>query len=248
MTRSPARSTPRYQTLADALLAKIQSGEYAIGGQFPTEFDICAQYSVSRHTARAALARLHALGLITRRPGAGTRVTSPTPPMRYQREIDSLDDLLQYGRAHRLALSVCERTAPPREIAVLLDMRAGAEGYRLFGLRSHCDSDEPICTTEVFLRPTRSMPRADLVNVDTAVHALFKVLDLRRIHHVDQTFDAVELPARHARLLGLEPAAPALRVLRVYFSGDRTAVGCATSLHPAGRFAYSMRLTRRTAP
>lgn len=243
------RKPPRYQTLADTLLATIQSGEYALGSQFPTEFEICAEHRVSRHTARAALARLNALGLIARRAGAGTHVTAPSPRMGYQQEVDSLEDLMQYGRANRLAFAVCERVTPPTEVAALLRMRADQQGYRLFGLRHYSDSrDAPIGTTEVFLRPSRGLPRAELLDPATAVHAVFTVLDLRRIHHVDQTFDAVDLPARHARMLGVDAGAAALRVLRIYYSGDRTPVGCATSLHPSGRFAYATRLSRRIAP
>jgi DNA-binding GntR family transcriptional regulator len=241
------RSAPRYQLLAASLIGRIQSGEYPIGAQFPTEFEICAQYSVSRHTARAALARLNAMGLIARRPGAGTHVTAPAPPMRYQQEVDSIEDLLQYSRNSQLEIAVSERVVPPAEVASVLRQREDAEAIRLFGLRYGEPRHEPICTTEIFLRPARGLPLARLSDPATANRSVLKVLDLRHIHHVEQTFDAIELPARDARLLGVERGIAAMRVQRVYFGSGERVVGCAISLHPSGRFAYSMRLERRTA-
>ena len=245
----PTRKTvPRYQTLADELISKIEAGTYAIGSQFPTEFQICAEHAVSRHTVRAALARLNALGLIQRRPGAGTHVTAPTPPMCFQEEVTILDDLLQYGDATRLQLQSSERVVPPPAIAKLLGVRPGLQVIRLFGLRFGEPLREAICTTEFFLRPTRTLPAAALLTPDTGVAAVFKVLDLRQMGHVDQTFDAVSAAAEHARLLGIKSGSAALRVQRVYYGLAGQCVGCAISLHPAGRFAYRMRLARRTAP
>ena len=241
----PRRTAPLYQRIADSLIARIQSGEFGIGSQFPTEFELCAHYSVSRHTARAALALLNEQGLILRRPGAGTRVTAPTPPMRYQQEVVTIEDLMQYSRHGRLDVSICERVRAPVEIARLLKLHGDARAIRLFGLRYGDAPDTPICTTEIFLRPARGLPMAALLDPHSAVSAMLKVLDLQQIEHVEQSFDAIELPAIHASLLGLKPGSAALRVLRTYYSRAESAVGCALSLHPAGRFAYSMRLQRR---
>lgn len=245
---TPRRTTPRYQTLADDLMHKIESGAYPLGSQFPTEFQISAEHQVSRHTVRAALARLHAMGLILRRPGAGTHVTAPTPPMRYLQEVGGLEDLLQYGQATHLELQRCERMAPPTEIAEALHLRAGTQVIRLFGRRLDEVRHEPICTTELYLRPSRALPTAALLRPETAVIAAAKVFDLRQMGHVDQSFDAISLPAEHARLLGVEAGRAALRVQRIYYGADAQRIGCAISLHPSGSFVYSMRLARRTPP
>ena len=243
--RAPRRTAPLYQLIADSLVARIQSGEFGIGSQFPTEFELCAHYAVSRHTARAALALLNGQGLIQRRPGAGTRVTAPAPPMRYQQEVVSIEDLMQYSRHGRLDVSVCERVVAPVEISRLLKLRGDARVIRLFGLLYGDTRDTPICTTEIFLRPARGLPVAALLDPHSAVAAMLKVLDLQQIDDVEQSFDAIELPAVHAAMLGLASGSAALRVLRTYLSRAGTPVGCALSLHPAGRFAYSMRLQRR---
>jgi DNA-binding GntR family transcriptional regulator len=86
------RGKPRYIELAEHFTASIHRGEFAIGGLLPTELEICAHFGVSRHTARAALTQLINAGLVSRRAGAGTRVLMSRSAMRYQHEVDNIED------------------------------------------------------------------------------------------------------------------------------------------------------------
>lgn len=243
MTKKP-KSTPRYQALAKELLARIESGTYALGSQFPTEFEICAEHQVSRHTVRAALARLHALGLIERRPGLGTRVTAPSPPLRYQQDVCEIEDLLQFGCSTRLELQLCERVVVSPEVAEALLMQLGSEVIRVLSLRVGEDQQNPVCTADIYVRPARGTPSAALLNPVTALPTALKFLDFSRMDFVDQTFDAVPMPGREARLLDVAENSPALRAIRVYHALGGRILCCIISLHPSGRFAYSMRLAR----
>lgn len=239
------RAKPRYLELADAFIGKIEAGEYPIGSHFPTEFEICQDYAVSRHTARAALARLNALGLLHRRPGAGTRVIAEPSAMRYQQEVDSIEDLLQYGQATRLEILEARRMLADAELAEALAVETGSELIRLFGVRYGEPRHDPICTTVVHLRPGRDAASRQLLTPETASRALYRILDLRRIGQVEQVFDAAELPREHARLLGVRHTVPALRAQRRYFDADGRPLARAVSLHPTGRFAYRMMLRRK---
>ena len=64
----------KYQIVADALRAHIQTGKYANAETLPTEFAIAEEYQVSRQTVRQALAMLVREGLITTRQGSGSRI------------------------------------------------------------------------------------------------------------------------------------------------------------------------------
>ncbi len=244
-TSPDQRVKPRYLELAELFIGKIEGGEYPIGSHFPTEFEICQSYGVSRHTARAALARLNALGLLHRRPGAGTRVIAEPSAMRYQQEVDSIEDLLQYGRATRLEIRETQRILADDYLAENLGIQPGNELVRLFGVRYGEPRHDPICTTEVHLRPGRGSESRRLLDIATASRALYQVLDLRRIEQVDQVFDAAELPRAHAKLLGVRPSVPALRAVRRYYGADGRPLARAVSLHPTGRFAYRMVLRRK---
>ena len=84
---------PRYQQVAQTLLHEIATGRYPVGSQLPTEFELCAQFGVSRATAREALKRLVHLGLVVRQPRVGTTVTSSASVPGYRQLTADVADL-----------------------------------------------------------------------------------------------------------------------------------------------------------
>jgi DNA-binding FadR family transcriptional regulator len=72
---------PAYQVLADALRARILTGELRPGAKLPIEPDLSAQYGVSRSTVREALRVLASQNLITTTRGVsgGSFVAYPNP-------------------------------------------------------------------------------------------------------------------------------------------------------------------------
>jgi GntR family transcriptional regulator len=54
----------------------------------------------------------------------------------------------------------------------------------------------------------------------------------------------VVLAADDAANLGCEPGAPALRIVRRYFSDDGQLVEVADNVHPSDRFSYRMELRK----
>ena len=61
-----------YLQLYDILKKKIESGEWAINSQIPTEEDLCSMFSVSRATVRTAVLELVRHGYLKRQQGKGT--------------------------------------------------------------------------------------------------------------------------------------------------------------------------------
>ena len=237
-------SKPRYAVLGDELQASIERGDYPVGTLLPTELELCERYSVSRHTARAALAQLIRAGLVSRRPGAGTRVIALSAAMRYEHEIDSIEDLLQYGNSTRLEVLGTERGKADATLARLLEIREGKPYLRLHGLRLEVPSLQPIAVTEM-LAPIRSdTPTGSLEDPASSARTIAHFLDPSRLSRVEQVFDAASFSADEARLLDVKRTAPALRVQRCYRDADGRVLMVAISLHPPGRFAYSMVLAR----
>lgn len=74
-------STPAYQVLADALRARIMTGELKPGEKLPIEPDLSTQYGVSRSTVREALRVLASQNLVTTTRGVsgGSFVAYPNP-------------------------------------------------------------------------------------------------------------------------------------------------------------------------
>src|SRR3989304_3362932 len=77
LTRPADGGPPLYLQIAEALTARIESGELVSGDRLPPERDLSQSLGVNRLTLRRALRSLESQGLITRRQGRGTHIASP---------------------------------------------------------------------------------------------------------------------------------------------------------------------------
>lgn len=66
-----------YSQVADHVAMRIGAGELAPGARLPAERDLAAEYGVSYHTARKAVAVLRDRGLVVTLVGHGTFVARP---------------------------------------------------------------------------------------------------------------------------------------------------------------------------
>ena len=70
-----ARKQPLYDQLVDLLSEKIEN-EMSPGDMLPSERELASKYGLSRTTVRLAMSELEELGLVTRKHGKGTFVSS----------------------------------------------------------------------------------------------------------------------------------------------------------------------------
>ena len=77
MVLNPQSPVPLYHQLADILLAKIRSGDYAPGRRIPSEHQLASEYAIGRPTVRQAVDQLVRKNLLIRRRGSGTFVCKP---------------------------------------------------------------------------------------------------------------------------------------------------------------------------
>src|SRR6188508_2581270 len=85
--------TPNYYRISQTLRQRIQDGRYPADSQLPTEDDLLREFSVSRHTVRAALQQLVTQGLVRRQAGRGSFVQQPDAT-RSPWAAQSLEDLV----------------------------------------------------------------------------------------------------------------------------------------------------------
>ncbi|MFD8755712.1 GntR family transcriptional regulator [Kitasatospora sp. NPDC059577] len=79
MTGSNGDKQPKYQRIAEALKAAIDTGRYRAGDRLPGENDLMDEYGVARMTARQALGVLQSEGIAEARRGAGVFVRDFRP-------------------------------------------------------------------------------------------------------------------------------------------------------------------------
>ena len=76
----PANGQSKHRRLFEHLLASIQSGELKPGDRLPSEAELGKLFDASRITVAKAVHDLQRMGLVTRRPGAGTHVMAENQP------------------------------------------------------------------------------------------------------------------------------------------------------------------------
>lgn len=234
-----ARAQPRYRQLAEALRAGIAGGRFSVGDALPTEKSLCDRYGVSRYTAREALRLLSEDGLIERRQGAGSIVADRTNPA-FASPTGDFESILQYARdaAFVRLHSACADRQTLREYGL-------TGGYREFtGLR-RIGTELPVALTTILIAEALAPDDAAIDELDESVSEWIERNHGVRIEGVTQRMDAVSLDTKAAELLAVPTGSPALRTVRRYRDAAGSVVVLSHSLHPAGRFAYTMTMSRR---
>lgn len=76
----PANRLSKHRRVFDHLLASIQTGALKPGDRLPSEAELGRLFDASRITVAKAVHDLQRMGLVTRRPGAGTHVLAESQP------------------------------------------------------------------------------------------------------------------------------------------------------------------------
>jgi GntR family transcriptional regulator len=235
---------PAYARIARELASAIASGAVGVGERLPTEIEIAQRHAVSRHTAREALRRIDALGLVERRQGSGTRVKAQHPPARFDRAVQSIEDLLDYGNSSRLVVQRTRRVGASREIARALQIAPATAVIHISAERFQQQWRQPIALTEAYAIVRRDTDTRKLLDARLAVYAMLRLVELKNLARVEQSFSAAIARATQARRLGIKPGAAVLIARRRYFATDGRLLLLAISTHRADRYAYANVLTR----
>lgn len=237
-SRNMAR-TPRYHVLADGLRKEILTGRYPVGSQLPTEQEICRTEGVSRHTVRDALRILIDEGLVERRQGAGTKVIAAERPAAFVQPLGGPQELMQYARDARLALSATVRRPLDAAEAAWLETPEHEPWVVADGLRRRAGG-EILAATRLFIPDTFGEIAGEIGSWPGAVQELIERRWGVRPARIAQQITARVLDDEAARHLNTKSGSAALRTLRRYLDDQGRVIVASDSLHPADRFAYEM--------
>lgn len=210
----------------------ILDGTHPVGSRLPTESALCETHGLSRGTVRVALRALEDQGLITRRPGAGTTVVSREPVDAYAPFVTNRDELIALYRNTGISRPDAARVIVDAELATRAGLPEGSEWTRLEGVRRfRRDPRGPaLCWTEQYLQPTAPSYDPDEAASYTAAMPH---------HKIEQTVQAVPMPARFAEALDTAPALPALVIRRRHIDSEGRVVSASLHTHPGDRFTLS---------
>jgi GntR family transcriptional regulator len=246
--KTTSARVPRYRVLADRLIADIRQGRLKVGTRIAGEIELCETLGLSRHTVRAALRVIEDIGLIGRRRGAGTVVTSKTPSRSYVQALRSPSELLQYPAASSLTVQSVNAIKAGRKLALSLDGVEGKAWIKVGALRNLDDGGFPICWLDLYLDPEFAAITESIGRKRIPVYEMIERQFGIKIANVEINLCAsLVSQALHSRLK-VSAGTPSLNVTRRYFTDDMRVVQVSISEHPADRYHYSLQLRRSRQP
>jgi len=230
-----------YRQVVEKLLAKIESGHLDVGDSLPPEPQLAEQYLVSRHTVREALRILGEMGVVDRRPGAGTVIKARKPQPSYLQVIRSPQDLLQYPESV-LHVQGSGYVRSSRKLAALLQCRTGERWFRVQAVRCLRSNKTPICWLDLYLVPEYSGVLPMIGKRDQPVYEMILEKYGEQTSSVSVDLGVSRLSAAMAEPLRAKAGEPSLRVVRRYGGADKRIFQISVSEHPADRYNYRLQL------
>lgn len=231
-------SQPQYALVAQALMKDITEGVYPVGGLLPTEFDLCTQFSVSRHTVREAIRRLQDRGLVTRRPGVGTSVKTDKVDSRYVQSTATISDLKKYVEDTRLVTTQARDVITDEALSEQLKCGVGQRWMCVSGYRYAGKQKLPMSVIQIYINPAYSGVRKLIGTLKVPVHELIEKQYGITLVEVRQEIRATSIGATDAKQLNVKPGSAGLLITRQYLTANDHLIEIAVNLHPADRFSY----------
>ncbi len=218
---SPSFS-PLYLQIKGLITRALQAGEWKPGELIPSEASLAARFGVSQGTVRKAVDELAAEGLLLRRQGRGTFVSThheERVKFRFLRLLPDGEDA--QPQAMERQFLECRRTRASQDLARLLQVKTG-EGLtqirRLLLL-----AGQPVVYEDIYLAGAafRALTAERLESYRGPLYALFESEFSTRMVRAEEKLKAVNAGEPEAGLLRVAPGQALLQVERLSFSyGD----------------------------
>ena len=199
---------PRYLQIVDELLDRIEQGDLAPTDRLPSERALAEQFSVNRRTLRNALEVLERRGLLNRRRGSGTFVTSPRFERKAAEFFPFTEGIRHRGYEPGSKIISLQRLPASPSVAEQLQLTRADEVWRFHRLRS--------VNGEPFLLETFSLPAAlapEMDRFDLGERSVYQILEHEYgivVEKAKLSLEAVAISEFEAELLRVPVGSPAM--------------------------------------
>lgn len=216
---------PPFRQIADRLRDAIRSGRLAPAERLPSERQLAEEYGVDRATARRAIDRLRAEGLIISHHGKGIFVREAQPVRRTARNRMSqrpqrgfYADLEDAGLAPNVTTTIEQKPAPAN-IAAMLGVEAGTE--LLVRSRHMSAGDTPLQLADTWFAPAVVERIPQLREQDTGPGGMYARMEDAGYMLDQRDFVTARVPTpEESKALALDDGVALLHVNRVTADQD----------------------------
>jgi GntR family transcriptional regulator len=228
---------PLYLQVKEHLVHRVLTGEWRPGHLLPSETRLANEYGLSQGTVRKAIEEMASEGLVTRRAGKGTFVTSHNGdnlPFRFHWLFCDTGEKVANDQ---VTLLESKSVTADVRASTALDLAQDSTGTRLLRLRYL--QDQPILLETIFL-PSSLCPEAYITLRETNLGSIYLLLERQYnllVIRVTEKVRAWFSTSAEARHLEIGNTTPVLEVERTAYSlgGEpvewRTIVGVTESIH-----------------
>jgi GntR family transcriptional regulator len=205
---------PFYEQLRQVLLDQIEQGDVQPGDPLPSEFELCAEFGVSRTVVRQAIGELVNEGRLYRMRGKGTFVAKPKLHEQFMEStVGFFEDLTSRGHVVESRVMSCELVQPTERVVEALGTATGEQCIELVRLRSV--NNEVIAFTKSYLPDYGAGFFDDLRATDLSKLSLYRFLEDRwsiRIYSGHRSIEAVLATGMLSRMLKIRAGDPVLSI------------------------------------
>jgi DNA-binding GntR family transcriptional regulator len=231
-----------YFQLYGILKKKIESNEWLVGSQIPTEDELCKTFGVSRATVRTAVMDLVRNGYLKRQQGKGTfiyknHVSEGLTMLTNFREL-----LFEEGLIY--TSNVLARTVMMPIDGMDSKLEISKDKHIIYIKRLHRIDNVPVLLQESYI-PYHICPL--LLEEDSEHQSLFDLVEKKygiKITKVKTYLEINCLKIDEARLIGLPENSAAILLNQYFYSGD-TLIMYTRSIKRTDRFKFFMELERK---
>ncbi len=246
MPLDTASGVPLYRQIMVILTNRISAGTLRPGDAVPGEAAVCAEFGVSRITARRALNELAAMGRVVRERGRGTRVLPFEPsPAAMTTSLDGLfENVGHMGRTTSVKILDTRYLPATVHVAQTLELSEGAVVQRAVRVRTLTGAPMSYLVTIVPEEIGHRIEGQDLSR--TPLLLLLEEAGVP-VASATQTISATVADAEVARALSVPAGSPLIEVNRLVRDEDGRPVEMIRVLYRPELYRFEISMRRVTA-
>lgn len=206
-----------YVQLCEILKKKIESNEWDVSSQIPTEDELCRTYNISRATVRTAILELVRQGYLMRLQGKGTFVSKKVVFDELTMLTSFRELMLEPGTNFSTRILARTMMMPVDDLITKLDI--SGDKHIIYIKRITIVNNSPTIIQELYI-PYHICP--SLLRDDIESNSMFELFEKKyeiKITRVKNYFDIAYLNAEEGRLFDQPTGLPVLLLNQHFFSG-----------------------------